>query len=234
MKVVFDHAEEVAQSVKTLWFRPERPVRYIAGQFTEIHLPHEPADERGMRRWFTLSSSPTDPLISITTKFATSRASSFKRELARLKPGTTLHLADPMGDFVLPKNPQIPLLFVAAGLGITPVHSMIKWLLDSGERRQIHLIYAAAQLDELAFTPLFERYPLTFTPIIKRPPEGYRGQSGSITVERLLDLAPDDGRSLIYLSGPEAMTETFFRDLTARGISPDRLVTDYFPGYSSF
>src|SRR6185369_15796787 len=103
----------------SFWFRPERPVDYIAGQFTEIYLPHSGADSRGERRWFTLSSSPTDALVSITTQFIPTEGSTFKKELFGLRPGAALKLADPMGDFVLPKDPSIPLLFIAGGLGIT-------------------------------------------------------------------------------------------------------------------
>src|SRR5688572_27736052 len=172
MNVTFDHTEDVAHNIKTFWFRPERKVRYIAGQFTEIYLPHDDADDRGIRRWFTLSSSPTDDLVSITTKFASHRSSTFKQHLSDLKPGTPLKLADPMGDFVLPKDPGIPIVFVAGGMGITPMHSMVKWLEDTGEKRDVHLIYAVTEEDELAFVPLFKNYNLKFTPVVKTPAPG--------------------------------------------------------------
>ena len=37
MNVAFARSEDVAHNIKTFWFKPERPVRYIAGQFTEIY-----------------------------------------------------------------------------------------------------------------------------------------------------------------------------------------------------
>lgn len=234
MNVVFDHSQAVAHNIKSFWFRPERPVDYIAGQFTEMYLPHDNPDDRGIRRWFTISSSPTDELVSITTKFASHKGSSFKQQLAALEPGTQLKLADPMGDFVLPKDPTIPLVFVAGGMGITPMHSMIKWLQDVGEQRQIHLIYAVTQPDELCFEPLFRQYKLVFTPIVKNPPYSYKGETGSLNSDRILQLAGKDERSLIYLSGPEPMVETFFKELQAKGVDSGRLITDYFPGYKQF
>jgi glycine betaine catabolism B len=234
MNVTFDHSEPVAHNIKTFWFKPERKVDYIAGQFTEIYLPHDTPDDRGIRRWFTLSSSPSEELVSITTKFASHDGSSFKRQLAALEPGMELKLADPMGDFVLPKDPSIPLVFVAGGMGITPMRSMIKWLSDTGEQRQIHLVYAVTELDDLAFEPLFRSYDLQFTPIVKHPPEGYGGQTGSLSSDRILELAGNKADSLIYLSGPEPMVETFFKDLQTKGVAAERLVTDYFPGYQQF
>lgn len=234
MNAIFDHAETVAKNIKTFWFKPERPVDYIAGQFTEIYLPHDPADDRGIRRWFTLTSSPTEGLVAITTRFAKNEGSSFKKQLAALKPGTQLKLADPMGDFVLPKDPAIPLLFVAAGMGITPVRSMVKWLLDGGEPRTVHLVYAVSKIEDMAFEPLFKEYGLAFTPIVSHPPADYRGETGPLTSQRILKLAESDPNTLIYLSGPEPMVETFFKELQTQGVDSRRLVTDYFPGYMQF
>jgi ferredoxin-NADP reductase len=236
VKAVFDHAEIVARGLTTFWFKPSKPVRYVAGQFTELYLPHG-ADTRGERRWFTLSSSPTEPLLSITTKFAR-EGSTYKKELLALKPGAAVTLAEPMGDFVLPKDQSIPLLFVAAGAGITPVRSMIKYLHDSGEHRRVQVVYGVHNLDELAFSDLFGAYTEAFTPVIKQPPAGsagYAGEAGSLTTERILGFLRDfDGgdQTYIYLSGPEQMVETFFKELKIAGMSEDRLVADYFQGYA--
>ena len=243
MKATFDHVESVTPDISTFWFQPERPVRYLAGQFTEIQLPHDPADARGVKRWFTLSSSPTEDLVAITTKFAPhsvqgrslhSRSSTFKRQLRALKPGAKLTLADPMGDFVLPKDPQVPLVFVAGGMGITPVRSMVKWLLDKGEQRSIQLVYAVSRIEDMAFEPLLKKYGLAFTPIVSHPPAGYGGETGPLTSRRILELIGHNDQSLIYLSGPEPMIEAFYKELVAIGIPSERLVTDYFHGYQRF
>lgn len=233
LQVTFVRREETAKDIFTFWFKPEKPVQYIAGQFTELYLPHEGVDNRGPRRWFTLSSSPTDELVSITTRLVPADGSSFKRELFKLPPGAQLGLADPMGDFVLPKSTSIPLVFVAAGLGITPVHSMVKWLHDTGEQRRVHLMYAVRHLEEVAWLELFRDYPLQLTLVVKQPAAEYDGETGSLTTERILQLADDD-ESYIYLSGPEPMTERFYKEMTARGIANERLITDYFPGYTQF
>lgn len=222
MHAIFDHSESVTPTIKTLWFKPEKPVRYVAGQFTELHLPHEPADARGARRWFTLSSSPSEPLLAITTRFEPQDGSSFKQQLAALRPGTKLHLAEPMGDFVLPKDPAIPLVFIAAGLGITPVRSMIKWLQDTGEQRNIQLIQAASA-EELAFRQLFAQHNLHYSPVTANPRHVLTAPAllGMITTE-----AP-----LIYISGPELLAETLYKKMQTAGVDPSRLIADYFPGY---
>jgi ferredoxin-NADP reductase len=219
MNVTLDHIEDVAHNIKTFWFKPDKKPRYTAGQFTEMYLPHDHPDDRGIRRWFTLSSSPSEELLSITTKLATGQVSTFKQQLFSLKPGTQLHL---------------PMVFVAGGIGVTPMRSMVKWLLDNKDRRAIQLIYAVTEHDELAFQPLFDDYGLEFTPIVKNPGANYKGEAGSLDAQRILDLTDHDDNTLFYLSGPEPMVEAFDKDLKAKGINKHKLVGDFFPGYQKF
>lgn len=234
MKVTFDHKEEVASNIYSLWFRPEKPVRYTAGQFTEIRLPIENSDERGDKRWFTLSSSPSEELLSITTRLDPERPSAFKQELFSLEPGTELNFAEPMGDFVLPQKKDIPLVFIAGGIGVTPMRSMIKWLVDSGEQRDIRLFYAANTLEDVAFRDLFENAPIQFEMILSNPPADWAGRSGRLSSDVILGLPGVKENALVYVSGPEPMVETFYKELQAKGIAEHRLVMDYFPGYQTY
>jgi ferredoxin-NADP reductase len=227
MNVTFSHSENITPSIKTLWFKPEAPVRYQAGQFTELHLEHESPDDRGIRRWFTLSSSPTEPLVAITTKFV-DNGSSFKGTLSAIQPGVPLKLADPMGDFVLPKDTSIPLTFVAGGMGISPVRSIVKWLLDTGESRDVQIIYSASQPEDLAFDELFKSSGFKYTTVVTNSENSSR-----LTTERILDLGNFKNNGLIYLSGPEIMIETLNGDLIAAGIDDQRIVPDFFPGYTA-
>lgn len=233
MHVTLHHIEDVAHNIKTFWFVPDEPVRYTAGQFTAIELPLRKPDRRGRRHWFTISSSPTEDLLGITTKFTPARSSTFKHALQSLQPGGELILSEPMGDFVLPQDPSVPLLFAAGGIGITPMRSMIKWLHDSGEQRDIQLLYSVKHENELAFRDLFEAYDLKFTPVVTEPDTSWSGETGWITAKKIVAIAREKPESLIYLAGPEPMVEKLVGDFQDLGIPRHRLVTDYFPGYKS-
>ena len=231
MNVILDHIEPVADHIFTLWLRPDTKQAYIAGQYIEMYLPHENPDERGEKRWFTLSSSPTEDLLAITTKHYGNPISTFKQHLFALQPGDALKISEPMGDFVLPKDTTIPLVFVVGGIGVTPVRSMIKWLLDKQEKRDITLIYGVRNSSEVAFSELFEAYDLATEIFVTEPEPDWEGLTGHITAEHILSVADNDPRTLIFVSGPEPLTEKLESDLKAAGISPDRLVLDFFPGY---
>lgn len=231
MRVTLDHIEDIASGIKTFWFTPERPLRYEAGQFIELTLHHDDADDRGFKRWFTVSSSPTDQLLSITTKLA-AKPSSFKKHLFKLQPGTELIMSEAMGDFVLPKDKKVPLVYVAGGIGVTPMHSMIKWLYDRGEHRTTHLIYAARNDTEIAFKPLFDTAVISVDYILTETSSSSDGKQSQLTSNDIYAASLKYDNPYIYLSGPEEMVEVFVAELKERGIKASRLVTDYFPGYA--
>ncbi len=234
MKVVLDHTEDIASNIKSFWFKPEQPIRYDAGQFIELFIPHDNPDDRGIKHWFTLSSSPTDtPLVSITTKFAAERSSTFKQALRMLQPGDELTMSDPMGDFVLPKDPTRPLLFIAAGIGVTPFHSIIKSLVDSKQQRDISIIYGARVQSEFAFQPLFEQSELPIQYVVSQPDDDWHGLTGTLTTEYIKTLVPDFAQRMIYMSGPEPLVEKLVEDFKKDGIPEHHLVGDYFPNYPS-
>jgi ferredoxin-NADP reductase len=233
MRVLLHHTQDEAANIRTFYFRPDKPVHYTAGQFIELTVPHTKPDDRGQKRWFTLSSSPTDELLSITTKFAGSaKSSSFKKALFKLEPGTELVMAEPMGDFVLPKLIQTPLIFVAGGIGVTPFHSILSWLATTGEERPVKLLYAVHSEDEIVFQSTFDKAGIQPTIVVGEPSPPWGGERGQITAELILGLEKPSEDTLVYVSGPEPMVEKLERDLKRAGIKRSQLVLDFFPNYS--
>lgn len=233
MNVTFDHTKDEASSIRTFFFRPEKPIRYTAGQYIELTVKHDNPDERGQKHWFTLSSGPGHELVSITTKYAGGdKSSSFKRALFHLEPGAEVAMSEPMGDFVLPKDTSIPLVFVAGGIGLTPFHSMFEWLADHSEHRDITFLYAVRDEDEIIFQDTFERAGIHATIVVSEPSDAWGGERGHLDAEMILGLAKPADNALIYLSGPEPMVEALEADLKKHGVPASQLVTDFFPGYA--
>lgn len=231
MKAIFRRREVLTDTISTFWFEPSTPLRYTAGQFTELTLPHNSPDDRGMKRWFTLSSSPTDELVSITTKYANDASSTFKKALFALEPGTEVDLAEAMGDFVLPKLTQTPLIFIAGGIGITPFHSMFQWLIDTGEQRDIRFIYAVNSEDDIIWQDVFEKAGVHATIAVSNPSEAWGGLRGRLDADTILGIEKPTDDSLIYISGPEPMVEALEAELKKHGVDKRQLVGDFFPGY---
>lgn len=221
MKVTFSEKSEIAPNIFTFTFKPEKQPAYIAGQFIEMYLPHPNKDNRGDKRWFTLSSSPTEANVAITTRFAGQSGSSFKKALFAISPGAEISISSPMGDFVLPKDKSIPIIFVAAGIGCTPFRSITKYLIDSNEPRDISMLYLAKNHTDVAFRDEFSTL------------QKFQELSGAkLSAEHILDFAgPAETTRYFYLSGPEPLVEKLTKELRRFGISKRHIFTDYFPGY---
>ncbi len=203
-----------------------RPVDYIAGQFIEVTLPHADPDDRGIRRWFTLSSSPTQPEITVTVRCGGSK-SSFKRALQRLQPGDEVQISDPLGDFVLPLDGNLPMVWIAGGIGITPFRSMARWLADTNDKREVLLFHSIHGREEAVFADTMQQAGII---------EHYLTDTATSTQNRLsakdiLGRIKDPSRPYYYISGPEQMVEALATDLQASGINRQRIVSDVFLGY---
>jgi len=74
-----------------------------------------------------------------------------------------------MGDFVLPKQSERPVVFIAGGIGITPFHSIIKWLNKTKQVRDITFIYSVSNEKEIIFQKLFERYGMKRIIVVAQP-----------------------------------------------------------------
>jgi ferredoxin-NADP reductase len=233
VNAVLDHTRDEADNIRTFFFRPERPVHYTAGQYTELTLPHKNPDNRGIKRWFTLSSPPEGEFLTITTKYAgNTNSSTFKKTLFKLKPGTEVHLAEPMGDFVLPKLIQTPLVFVAGGIGITPFHSILEWLASANETRPIKLMYGVRNEDEIIFQDTFRRAGVEPQIVVSDPSPAWGGERGRLSAELILGLEKPSDDALIYLSGPEPMVQGLAKELHTAGLKKSQLVSDEFPNYT--
>jgi glycine betaine catabolism B len=232
MKATFVRCHPEAANITTFYFKPEQPIYFTAGQFTEWTLKHKNADDRGANRWFTISSSPKDELITITTKFA-DKPSSYKKALRNMKSGDKIQISDAMGDFVLPKIIQTPLIFVAGGIGITPFHSILSWLAETKETRPIKLIYAVNTEDEIIFDELITSSGIDSTIIVKEPSAAWGGERGQLNAELIMGLGEPSDDALVYVSGPEPMVEKLQKDLKSAGLKQNQFVGDFFPNYTS-
>ena len=219
MKLKLIKKESVAKDTISFWFRPESKLRYIAGQYIELSLPHANPDSRMARRWFTLSSSPTEELLAITTKFKPD-SSSFKKALHNLPLGSSVQAQMPMGDFVLPKDTSRPLVFVAGGIGVTPYRSMLKFLSDSAEKRDVTVIYVVKDAEEIAFEDILQK---SANKVVKH--------FGRLNAQDLLQYTGHINDEVVYISGPEKMVETLYEDMIKNGVPRLQLRTDFFHNY---
>lgn len=223
----------LAKDIITFYFHKPSGIRYNSGEYIEISLDFNNADKRGNRHWFTLSSSPTEKFLSITTRFPEGM-STFKQHLEKLGIGTKVQISPPMGDFILPHKRSQKIVFVAGGIGITPFRSMLRYIYDAKESWSIQLIYSARTPDDFIFIDLFKKIPaLELIQVASEPTKTWNGESGKLDIPKVEKLAGGLKDKLIYFSGPEPMVETLDKDLKQHGHPENLIKTDFFPGYTN-
>jgi len=142
------------------------------------------------------------------------------------------------GDFVMPKDHHQKLVFIAGGIGVTPFRSMIKYLTDKDQKRNIIVLYTAKKPDGFAYHQIFNEahhklgikvvYTLTDKDSV---PENWHWRVGRINQELIKEEVPDYNERLFYISGPNSMVRDFEEMLQKMGIKNSNIKTDFFPGF---
>ena len=223
MLVTFQRKHQLTPRMTTYWFSKPTGFRFTPGEYIEAYLPHNSADNRGEHRKFSISSAPHEPLLGLTVRIPASYPSSFKQALAKLQPGDTLGISEPIGDFVLPKLETLGVTGVALGSGITPFMSMTSHLAHLNSRRPFRLFQAVTAFEDII------DLPMPTTPILPKPNSSWTGLSGRITAHDIIDDVAKDA-TLFYLSGPDHSVQMLRQGLLDEGILPINIVSDPFLG----
>lgn len=216
-------------------FDSGRAFPYLAGQYVEVTLGVSHNDSRGNRRYLTLASSPTEDDLRFGVKFY-EHGSSFKRALAALADDDVVSISPAAGDFTLPHDKNDKLAFIAIGIGITPFRSMVKYLLDRDEHRDIALIYSEAKPTDFVYRNIFEtahqRLGLKAIYTVQEAGTSWHGERGYITGDMISRHVPGYAERLFYISGPQAAVVDMSDELRSLGVPRSHIKTDYFSGYS--
>lgn len=215
---------EVPQVVSFI-FEPKEPLTWQAGQYLHYVLHHEPTDDRGSDRWFTISAAPFEGHVMVTTRFSEDKGSSFKKALQNLKIGKSIEISFLEGDFVV-IDPEKDYVFIAGGIGITPFRSIIKQLDHDGKPINVTLLYANRD-QNIVFKEELEG-------IAAKNPNfkiHYIFSPEHIDETKIRNAVPDLQKPIFYVSGPEPMVENLGNLLKQMGITEDHIQQDWFPGY---
>ncbi len=218
-------------------FVPNHPIKFKPGQYLEWTLGHKKSDSRGNRRYFTIASSPTESKVRLGVRYY-EQPSSFKRALANLNPGDTILAGALSGEFTLPKDSQKKLAFLAGGIGITPFRSILKYLVDKNQRRDITLFYSNNLFEEIVYEDVLlasaeknnTQVVITLTDE-KKVPADWQGHTGYINAEMITKELPDYEDRLFYVSGSRSFVVAMEKVLASLDIPKSHIKTDFFPGF---
>jgi glycine betaine catabolism B len=215
--------------------RKELDFDFIPGQYLKLFLDIENPDERGSSRYFTISSSPTDKdYLTITTRVI---QSSFKIKLNSLNPGDKVRIFGPIGYFDFDPNLDTKNIFIAGGIGITPYHSILRFIESKKIKSKITLFVSFPRREEAIFfdelKELCKTNPnLKIVYSLTKEDNIYpEFESGRIDLDMIKKYVQDYSKSKFFITGPEEMVLSMFESLKSSGIAEKNIFKEDFPGY---
>ena len=177
----------------------------------------------GMKwRAFSLVSIQEEGVIQIATQIA-ENPSPFKARLRELEPGDSLQMRGPFGWFTI-QDEDSPILFIANGIGITPVRALLESLKEDGAR-EVHAIYAAKErhLFQEDLEAVCEENPKISISFV-------HGRD-AVATEIMVHAKKYGNNAYYYLSGSFQANKSNQALLKWQGIRGFRIIQDPFFGY---
>ncbi len=227
--------EDESKFIRSFYLEPVDGVlsMFKAGQFLTLRL------KMGgdlLIRTYTLSSGPADTLyrISVKRELATGKnaqvgkVSGFLHD--QVKVGDCLEAKAPLGNFTLDAGVARPAVLLSAGVGITPMMSMLRHTLHEGMRtrylRELIFVHAASHVEERPFYSEIRQFVgqsggvISYYSVLgqideKAAPEVDFQHVGRMTTKFMQSIMPADD-SDYYLCGPPAFMQNMYdllRDL---------------------
>ncbi len=210
------------------------------GQYTTVRVAH-PASGSTMRN-YSLSDKPGRDWFRISVK----REDGNKAETPEgyvsnllhrnVEVGQTIELAPPCGEFFLDttEHHERPLVLLAAGVGITPVISMLQAALEAMPNRDIIFIHGVLNKQVQAFKPVIDALAAKH-PNLKthyRYSEGDAAREGNastgmVNAELIESLVPQRDADY-YFCGPQPFMVGIYHDLLAWGIPASQVHFEFF------
>lgn len=238
MKAKIKDKKEIAKGTLLVIFDlMGKPISFKAGQYFFLTIPKlNYPDTVGNLRHFSFVNSPNEKgIITMATRIR--EESGFKKTLRDLPIDSEVEIGEIFGNFVLPKDDNKSLVFIAGGIGITPFISMLRYIDEEKFSYDITLIYSNRDKESTAFLEELENIKnrnknikliLTMT-----EDSSWEGENRKIDVQFIKDYIGDFKDKFFYISGPPAFNEAIVKSLKELTIENKNILVENFSGYQS-
>ena len=193
-------------------------ITFKPGQFAWLAIERSPFDIRQHPFSFS-SSAERKGWLEFTVK----ELGDFTRTVKDVKPGTRIFVDGPYGTFGPDFHDAPSYVFLAGGVGITPIMSTLRTLADRGDKRPLLLFYGSPSWEDVIYREEIEelekRLNLKVIHVLEHPHHEWQGEKGFITTAVLDYYLPEDRTNVEYfMCGPLPMIQAVERALQKAGV----------------
>jgi ferredoxin-NADP reductase len=230
----------IAADTMAFWFEPnDGYFEFRAGQHVDLVFAHpRQGSENDNFRTFSLASSPQGKKsIMVAMRM---RKTIFKTALQAAALGTRFVASRPRGSFTLHKDATRPAVFLAGGIGIAPIRSILQHAAQERLEHKLYLFYSNRNANDAAFMEELEslggqNHNFIFVPTVT----GHRTmawpyEKGHINHEMLKRYLVGLKGPVYYIAGPSAMVTAMTSLLNSSGVSEDDMKTEEFGDYKLY
>jgi predicted ferric reductase len=227
----------VSQETHDVWtveFEPpegEEPMDYAPGQFHFVTLYRGDDRYDGEEHHFTISSSP---VRGDTHTSSIKSVGDFTSTIGETEAGDRAMIQGPYGRFSYAVNaPDDRYLFIAGGIGITPIMSMLRHMRDTEADVDVTLIYGNKTQSDIVFRDELDEIAAGETPRLSvthvLSEEEWDGPTGHVDGGAIADAAGEDlSEHSVYVCGPPPMMDEVISTVLEMGAPEDRLYNERF------
>lgn len=208
--------------------------KFKAGQYISIAAHIDELNLRQIRQ-YSLSDAEQENHYRITVK--QEKGSEFKPEgkfskwiHQHVAEDSVLEVSHPYGTFVPDLSKSIPITMISAGVGITPMLSMLKTLANKKSQRKVLFIHAAKSVENLVHFDEIENAKIHLnhlkTTIFISEESSGEFKSGRMHLPAVLDKEILEGE--FYICGPNTFMDDQWKELLFLGVNPNKIEREVF------
>ena len=206
---------------------------FAPGQFVQVVFDEAARDNKELNKYLSFSCSPTKGYIEFTKRLSNS---AFSSRLRALRPDDELLLKAPMGTCVFEERFK-RIAFLIGGIGITPVISIIEYIVEKKLDTDICLVYSNRTDEDIAFKDELDSWQganpnLHVSYLVTDcAPKDRTCMFGTINTSLVKSRVSDPAERTFFIFGPPRMVETMQQVCLELGCSGERVKTENFVGY---
>ena len=213
-------------------FRLNEKLDFAPGQFLQVIFDEKDRNSQSLNKYLSFSSSPAKDYIEVTKRISDSE---FSKRLLSLSDKDSILIKAPMGNCVF-KDEYRKIGFLIGGIGITPVISILEYIVEKKLPIDACLLYSNRTKSHIAFKAELDGWAdinrkIKVVYALDRGPGGEGCFIGKIDNQSIMTNMSDYSERVFFIFGPPKMVTAMQSLCLGIGCSQEMVKTESFIGY---